>query len=40
MKVTQAYRFALNPSPAQERMLRSHSRAPGDEAGTRRRARG
>jgi putative transposase len=27
MKVTQAYRFALNPSPAQERMLRSHAGA-------------
>src|ERR1700746_3118917 len=27
MKVTQAYRFALDPSPAQERMLRSHAGA-------------
>ncbi len=27
MKVTQAYRFALNPSPVQERMLRSHAGA-------------
>jgi putative transposase len=27
VKVTQAYRFALDPSPAQERMLRSHAGA-------------
>ena len=27
MKVTQAYRFALDPSPAQERALRSHAGA-------------
>ena len=27
MKVVQAYRFALDPSPAQERMLRSHAGA-------------
>jgi putative transposase len=27
MKVTQAYRYALAPSPAQERMLRSHAGA-------------
>ena len=27
MKVTQAYRFALNPSPAQEQALRSHAGA-------------
>ena len=27
MKVTQAYRFALNPSSAQERALRSHAGA-------------
>ena len=27
MKVTQAYRFALDPSPAQERVLRSHAGA-------------
>ena len=27
MKVTQAYRFALDPTPAQERMLRSHAGA-------------
>ena len=26
-KVIQAYRFALDPAPAQERMLRSHARA-------------
>jgi putative transposase len=27
VKVTQAYRFALDPTPAQERMLRSHAGA-------------
>ena len=27
MKVVQAYRFALDPTPAQERMLRSHAGA-------------
>jgi putative transposase len=27
VKVRQAYRFALDPSPAQERMLRSHAGA-------------
>lgn len=27
MKVTQAYKFALDPSPAQQRMVRSHSGA-------------
>jgi putative transposase len=27
VKVVQAYRFALDPSPAQERMLRSHAEA-------------
>jgi len=27
VKVTQAYRFALDPSPAQERALRSHAGA-------------
>jgi putative transposase len=27
VRVVQAYRFALEPSPAQERMLRSHAGA-------------
>ena len=27
MKVTQAYRFALDPTPEQERALRSHAGA-------------
>ena len=28
MTVVQAYRFALDPTPAQQRMLRSHAGAP------------